>query len=778
MPGYQPSALAKQPGQKTAPLSQKDIPPAAPVEQAPEADISQGQDTELVADRLGQQMAPAQEEEFTPEEQAAIQQVAEYRVQQKMLSGGTDAGPNDERPIGFMEEFGTRAAGSMGRNEEEELSIIQRKLGKEKFTVAKRKGKIQFKKNNSSLWFDWDPEDTDRGDIADTAGTLFEGAANVLTEVGTIGAGFVAGSFPGAAASAILAPGVGAAAGVMAREAAVKFFEGEVSASRAEEMSLSIGMNYATLGMGWMLKGTGKKVVGAIKDALELSPHHRIKQLAGIRQGVEELASQIGIKTKTSAEAGKIIHDGVTAIDEALDMKMSSVREMMDVAGGGARHATENYRKEIYNQLGELGMAEDVVTSLVNEIPAKNGKKLKLEMVLKSLGEDKVYGDPNGGVETIRRMIGALEHTEKKGGMDVKDLFSNLDYLKDLSGYRPGSKEEIPDAMQAVARKLRHALAKDRNEVAQKLYGENSGGFSFIDGALKEYTAKMDSIIDLRKMFRNKKSIEKFTDALTAKDSSKQLANLKGLLGEGSEEFKLVQAEWVDKLLSKSIDPDVGIVSGKQLRMAMESHGEDVVNLMISPEQKLSLARMAHIAEKVPYMDILNNTQQQQILQNGILAASTKFNNIGYLTKIIWHVARQSADAAKYLTDKGLLEMTHGLKDPMQKRTMVKVMENVEKMFAATDIYTTKDGRRILKQIDFDKKLSETDVQKLFFGQQATRAANAGDVIEKLPASIKFNATPAPAAHTAAQGGKEAFRGSLSSNREANERVEEQSPQQ
>jgi hypothetical protein len=490
------------------------------------------------------------------------------------------------------------------------------------------------------------------------------------------------------------------------------------------------GLNVATLGLGAIVKGFGKKAVSSFAETLEAAPMKRVEELAEVRLKFEAVSETVMGKHRPGSlakgETGERIYGAIERLDDRLDKALEFTRESSVKDLGKMPKKVDNYAKAIEDQLERLQVPREM-------LPQLNDPKTYREVV-EFLKTNKALGDEVMGAEFGKKMIDEYLTLNKSGGLNMNQVWNTLDWLKKPAGYSNGGKVEYPSAAQGVARDLRRALAADRNEILSQSYSKSDPKTSqFMLDAMKEYNEKVDTIVQFKDIFRrSKESAEKFTDAIVRPNNSQQVKDFRDLVGAESEEFGLLQAEWFDRVFREAIN-DAGAVDPVYLKKTMAKYGDEVVNEMVSPTQRHALEAVVQKAAKIPYFDIINATQRdKQVLQDLAAIGILGQKNPGPIIRLFWNVLGSNAEAAKYLADDGLLELAAKTADPGKKSLLLKVTQSFRKMLDATDI-VDKNGRKVLEPMDFDKRLQDPAVQKVILDVQTKQRSEAAKKGIRLP---------------------------------------------
>lgn len=680
---------------------------------------------------------------LNPEDQKLIDELAGDAAITDSL-GANEPGPS---PLGFGEELKARITAGLGRNPEEEKSLLAKALGPG-FEVEFKGKELYFRKKGSKQSFPLDRAAFTGGMrelvmdlVGDTSGMALETGVGV----GVTAAGAAVGGPAGAAAAVIPA----SALQVAARDAAIRALGGEASANIPQELALNTGLNAASLGLGAILKGVGKATLGALRETLEKAPMKRVEQLAKIRFETENLASEIGRKQLTSAESGEVIHDAIQGLNKSLDDKVSLVKRDIVSRAGEAPYAANRYAAKLGQILENIGVSKEEQAQL-------RDPKIRSELVQRLRDSKALGGDT--GAEFADEVIEQKLRLEKKGGLQAQEMFNLLDYWKQPAGYKQGAKVEYPSAVQALSRQVRTELAQDRNDMTLKLFANDPDKGAFITNAMKDYAGKIDTIKQFRDLFRtSRKNSERFMSSIVKPKNSGQIRELKGLLGEDSTEWGLVKAEWMDNVLKKSIEAQTGVVKGNAVQTELARYGDDVVDEMLKPDQRKALEFLAKRAEKIAYLDILGDKQAEQFLKDTAAVAIAKYKQPSIIVRTLWQLTRSNAEAAKYLADDGLMQLAMTMKDPVEQRSLIKVIDSFQKLMASTDVYSSKSGKNALELKQFEQKLKDPKIQKMLEQDPGYRKT-----VEQIREQLMSKQAPRPVAPGApALGSSQAVQGFL-----------------
>lgn len=747
MPGSQPSALAQSvPGKAERTQLESEVAPVKIGDSGASATSAAPTDPSAAPneqDSLIQQLASEPDGSSTqtdlhPEQQSLIDQIASDEAMTEVAGGAKNpsdiqvAGPDEQNPLSMGQEFKARVIGKLGRNVSEQKSLFEKALGKD-FEVTTKGDELFFRKKGSKKYFPVDKEAFTGGlremlmDTADLGGDALEVGGNVAGEAASVAAGTAVGGPVGAVAGAIGGAPVAAATGIALRQAAIDYFGGDSSTNLKDEMMMGTGINLATLGLGAALKSGIKGSLNIIKDVLESQPKVRLGQLAQVRKEVETVASELGSTGKQSvSETGQEVFDAVTKQSDMLDDKMKLLREQSVIRASDKVLPADNYRQSLSEVLKKYGI-DDANQSMLRNPKARAEIVGRLE---KSNVPDEVIGFLDDHV------MEDLANIDKTGGITMDRIWNTADNLKRPGGYNQGGKVvQLPTQAMGLARSIRQGIAKDRDAAVETLFKGTPEG-EYLSGAIKEYSEKIDGINDFKKMFQSSKSSERFMKGLIKSGSEKMpasasaLKDFKYIVGDDSTEFKNIQAVWMDDVMKKGIDPSTGIVKGKAITKYMDSFEKDFLDEMLTPMQQKALRFSADKAEKIPYLDMLT-PGSQQAAQDYAQIAMRHFDASSATTRLLWNLFRGNADAAKYLKNEGLLEIALKMKDPEKRSMAMKTIEMFQKMLQATDVVRTKDGRNVLRKMDFDQKLKDPKAAKVMSDiQQKWMQKNGGMVPE------------------------------------------------
>lgn len=747
MPTPQPSASLNEASDEADPAAS-----AGAEEPSPEVSLTPEQDAAIaqLADSDYGIEAP-NFDDLTPEQQAAIDTLAgnegflEEAEQVEAVEFANEEEIANERgdQIGIVKELKARAIQNLGRNVNEEKSLISKALGSD-FEVTSKGNELFFRKKGSKKFFPIDRKSFSGGlrefvgDLVDFSGEGLEAGTSVVAAAKGAVAGAAAGTaaFPGAGtlaggvAGGVAAAGAAGLAATAAREIAIRAFEGETSTDLAKELTWNTGLNLATLGMGALVKGAGKKVLSSFQETLEMAPMKRVEELAEVRVKFEAVSETVMGKHRPGSlakgEVGDRIYGAIEALDDRLDKALNFTRKQSIMDLGGMPKKVDNYAQAIEAQLESMGIPKTM-------IPQLGDPKLYRE-TLEYFKRNKALGDEVMGAEFGKKLIDEYLSINKTGGMSMQNVWNTLDWLKQPAGYKNGAKVEYPTAAMAKARELRRALAVDRNEILATSYSKSDPKTSsFMMDAMKEYTEKVDTIVQFKKIFKSsKESAEKFTDAIVRPNNSQQVRDFRNLVGAESEEFALLQAEWFDRIFRETLT-DVGTVDPLKLKKTMAKYGDEVVDEMLSKTQRHALEAISQKAAKIPYFDIINATQRdKQVVQDMAAIGLLGQKHPGPVIRLFWNMLGSNADAAKYLADDGLLELAAKTADPGKQSLILKITQSFRKMLDATDI-VDKNGRKMLQPIDFDARLQDPAIQKVLLDTQSKMRSDAAKKGIRLP---------------------------------------------
>lgn len=645
-----------------------------------------------------------------------------------------------ERPIGPGREFAMRFMEGLARNPKESISLMQKALGKDFEVFSGKTGELRFKKRGSKNSFPLD--------ISGFGGSLQEvlGDFADLSGMGVDVAADTAGVVAGAAVGGPLGVGAGlvggAALATAAREAAVRAFEGESSTDLAKEFALNTGINVATLGLGKVLKGGAKRGLDMMKEVMQTKPIERVKQLAGVRQAFEQISKDIGVGTQTPTEAAGKIADGVEQIYERLNKQVAVTREISIAKAGKSAVPVEGYAAALEKELLDNGVPAEYIGRL-------NDKEVR-SFVTDHLKKSEIYGSGETSMPVVNKMIDDLIQIRKGGGMPMTELWNKLQFWKNPAAYESKSAAISPEPLQAVSRKLRQHLADDRDSVLMELFKDDPGNLKFVKDAITEKAQKADAIKQLKGMIlRSNDTMELFADSLTKGNSAKKnIVDFKATFGSQSEEFQALRAAWMDKVYNEAVDPKLGIVKAEALTGALKKAGDTVVNEMLSPAEKFRLNFIAKRAEQIHYLDFVGDKEAAQKFVKDS-AVGTISRSPTQAVRALWQLTRGNAEAARFLANDGLLDIAANINSKQGKGFWVSVIQGFRRSLDATDVYRTKEGREIMRRINFDDKLKDPAVLEKLLGIKAPGQTLMQASGQKLPG--KTGMLPGVPAFTASE---------------------------
>ncbi len=619
----------------------------------------------------------------------------------------------DQRPIGPGQEFAMRFKEGLARNPQESVSLMQKALGKDFEVFQGKTGELRFKKKGSKNSFPLDMPgfggslQEALGDFADLSGMGIEVAADMVGVAAGVAAIPVSGPL-GVGAGLV----GGAALATAAREAAVRAFEGETSTDLAKEFALNTGINVATLGLGKVLKGGAKRGLDMMKEVIQSKPMTRVKQLAGVREAFEQISKDVGVGAQTPAEAAGKISTGVEQIYERLNKQVAVTREISIAKAGKDAVPTEGYAQALEKELLDNGVPESYIGRL-------HDKEVRA-FVANHLKASEVYGSGETSMPVVNKMIDDLITIRKGGGMQMGEVWNKLQFWKNPAAYESKSAAISPEPLQAVSRRLRQHLADDRDSVLMTLFKDDPGNLKFVKDAIAEKAQKADALKQLKGMIlRSNETMELFATSLTSGNSAKKnIADFKATFGPNSEEFTALRSAWMDKIYNESVDPVLGVVKAEGLNGALKKAGDHVVSEMLNPAERLKLQFIAKRAEQVHYMDFINNKQESQRAVKDFATASISRSPSQYV-RGLWALTRGNAEAARFLANDGLVDLAASSTQKHSKGFWVATIQGFRKMLDATDIHRTKDGREVLRRINFDDKLKDPAVLEKLLGIKA-----------------------------------------------------------
>jgi len=645
-------------------------------------------------------------------------------IQDRFGAGEEEFLPISESPLGFFKKLAVRARVGLGRNKAERLSLAKEGLENRGYEVKTKGSKILFRKDGSGeQFFELDPDGIDSiaeaisdlmldfsGEIVETipaVGTEIVGAgvgAAAGAAIGGITAGppgLLAGGAAGGTTGLVAGAALGGAAGATARASAIRIFGGETSEDLGDEQFTAAAWNVAGLGFGAILKRVAGGTVRLISEALQSTPKARIRQAARVRQSVEELATQLGGKGRSDRATGQVVRGAVEnaerQIGPVIDQVKNTAIKVSESNLGNPRQAlpaTDNVVTELLDQAG-------IVFDLDGRASLIEGKTLK---------EFAGFG----GGPVAKKFLGELLTLNNKiveGGLPIRELLENMDSFANLARFD----KVVGTKVTGLSKRVRRALAEDRNPALQSLLKGTKYEKTFRDN-FAEYSSKIDAIKDFKKSIF-KKSPEKFIDMFIEPKNSDRVLDIKRILGSESQEWRQLSGEWFNARVKASLDPITGAVNGNKLKKDLARFGDDVVNEILLPAERMRLNQLAKIADEIPLLDIIDIGAETRLKD---LAVLTVGKTLFPQTKIarLMRLFGSNARAAKWLRDTGLPQIAKNHPTPEGKRFWVRVTTGFGQLIDATKIQKLKSGR--------ERLVRSAEVFTLNAERQA-----AGDVIEQ-----------------------------------------------
>lgn len=608
-----------------------------------------------------------------------------------------------ERPLSAAEEFRVRAAGAMSTSPEQKKRLLQKAfsaLGKD-FEVVEKGGKLKFRKKGSRKFFDVDPEGADNfrevlADIfADNAEVLLEATAGIGTEIASVKAGTLAGAAIGSGAGPIGSLVVAATGGLaglvagfplatkasqVAREQALAAFDETFEGD--ENFLLNTGLNAVSFGAGSLLAKSGKAIAGSMREFLKSSPKATLKSAAEVRQSFEQFKTSVFKNLPPESGSKREIGEQVgNAIDEAgtdLGNRLGLIRSEFQLKAGTGPLPSENYLKAITDELQDAGVSgqEMAMIASAGNKPSKEILELRSD-ILKRVEEGSHLGDGDQGAAFVDKLFDELEIVNRKGGLDAQTLLNKAQEWKKPAGFSRKTKTSVPiTKAKGRARKIQQSLAKDELTNYEQVFAGDPIRASFLKNAKEEFGAKIGAIDEFKKIFQNKKTGETFINTIfRGEKRAANIRDLKRILGAESDEFAMIQSEFVDTIYNKAIDTGTGIVKPGAIAKEIKAIGEDAMNEILSPKQVQALQFINKKAGLIPGLQPkVNKADAALAIDMGQVVASN-FTNSNAKVRVLWNLTRSNANVAEFLADDGLLKIATRSKNPIFRSEMFQFIE-------------------------------------------------------------------------------------------------------
>ncbi|MCP3873385.1 MAG: hypothetical protein GY699_09565 [Desulfobacteraceae bacterium] len=638
-------------------------------------EVTETSQPSMVAEQ-GQYVEP--EIETVPARDIAGELTDEELIEELGLSAdprkqATDAITSRLAEMGFWKELESRLASSVGRTPKERASILRDKFPDSKITV--KKGEVLM---------DGRPVDLPKGeggvrefgmDIADWGGDIAEAVLSTAIELGiTAGGTFVAspvGTIPAYAAGAA----TGAGAGVKARGKAVEKLGGK-QMSIQDEMDLIIetsGLNLAFLGAGALVRKGFTTAKGAIKEAAKSMPARRIERLAAIQKTIKDVADEIGARVDPESIKQKIF-GAVDHSYEKLEKSIGLLRNETIEAAGNQRFVPRNFLKQSTKMFKDYGVQVDPVsfkatmpTEQVYAFGAEGGEGVLADVI-------KRY---NEVLDTLM-----IKDGQVTGGLSAKRMFDKTKQLGDTAFQRFANKQP---KIGKVYKDLSKAASSDRNEMLnQVLKGTEYEGF--ISDTYNKFSDEIDMTREFRNLFRSNKDSEKIIDAVIKPQNSETLMNLKGLLGEGSDEWNQFVSGWMNDLIEKNTSQTTGIFNADKFLSSIKRLGDKTRKVLITDEHFNKLRKQAVDYSKIETADLVKDAKAQGVLQSLYKTIVAPMAGIAQLpgtrAKAAWQLVKPNATAADYLLDDGFLKLAQEAQNRTEKRAWMKTREIFKNILA------------------------------------------------------------------------------------------------
>ncbi|HUR99050.1 MAG TPA: hypothetical protein VMZ26_13370 [Pyrinomonadaceae bacterium] len=589
--------------------------------------------------------------------------------------------PIDEASEGGV-PLSTRLLAKVGRSPEEQRRLLERSLGSEYETrvedgdvVFRKKGDASFKRLDPKFFRSLSEFGRDLADAIPSVG--IDAVTAVVGEALGISAGATAGAalggLPGGVAGGFAGMAAGAAAGGVAssaiKEGIVRASGVEPDVSFAKDAAFNALLNVGTLGLGGLVKGA----VGKVGEALAERPIARVKELAKIRGGIDEIQSAVGYAPKPNAALGTQIKSATDQLAESLGERVGAVSDKAATLAGKSRFRTEKFQNRLREMLTEEGV--EITPNGIASIP-------------KGLEASKPFGAPEG-MSALKQLTDDYNNLVRNNGtMDFRQLKNTLSFYEKPAGFE----KELPSSVEGAYRVLRGTLREERDRILPAVLEGTPEG-EFAKSAYADFSSKIDSIRDLQKLALKKDSPEKFAEALIQPKDSAGVKQLKFVFGPESPQFGAVRSSWFAGIVDKAVDKETGIVSGALLKREMGRYGDDVLGELLTKEQQNALTALASNAEKVSYAGLVKNPENKHFIQRATFAFLRGHDaNPSSYVHAVWSLFSNNKAAMDYMTNEGMLNLAKSLPRADQKSAAVQAANWLGKMTSASKVVKTKSG--------------------------------------------------------------------------------------
>lgn len=614
---------------------------------------------------------------------------------QKTLQEAPTAEGGDGAPV-FA-----RLVANAGKEPEVQRQLLQRTLGLE-YDTKVQEDAVWFRKKGEKFFLRMDPEewgvmetikdltvdiapDLAEGLVSTTVAAIAARAGAVIGGAAGLASGGPAGVFPGAAvgfgAGAVLGVPAGGALAALGRGGLVSALGAPNEVDLKKEAAFNSLATIAGVGISQVFRRPAAAILDKLSGTLANTKMARVSRLAKVRESVEEFSKEFGVPEPRTvvkgAELGRQIDSVVDITEQRLNEQVGLVKNKALMIAKEKPLAASAFQSRAKEILENEGVTFDEVRGIA-KLPADLEK-------LKPFGED--------SGQTLKQIVNDYNAVLRNGGMNMKNMFNNLDFYKAEAGFQKAR----PDAANAAYQRLRGALREDRDKALTVILPEGSSEAEYAKKAFGQYKENIDEVRKLQRLAN--KSPEKFAESLIAPKESQRVLQLKQVLGENSPAFSNVKAAWYSNIIEKSVDPETGIVVGATLKKELDKYGPDVLNELMSKEQQRTINAIASKASKIAFADLIENPTGSAFFKdffrsqlNGVSSAEAKF-------RVAWSLAGNNKKVAKYLSDKGLLDLAKEIRDPEARSATVKAADWMSKMVQVSEVTKTKAGKEMLKPL-------------------------------------------------------------------------------
>lgn len=581
--------------------------------------------------------------------------------------------------VGYFQNLYDRFKYGLGQTPEARLNAVQQRYGK---GGARLNGDLVEVKNSKGEWVNFDESEFTVADFFDLSGDIIEGVVSTAIEAGVFAATAPT-TGPGAlawtAASAVPAGMVGSA---VRGEVAEAFGVNDPDMSKFDEAYKAGLYNLAGVGLGAVVGKTlsiaKNKLFPAIMNAI---PERRLENVAQIQKAVDEIGKKLGFSDIQREEAGQTIFNAVDKAKDRMGKQVGLLKEeAREVAGEGMKFAPRDFLQGVADTFRDRNVRIDADTMRA------------------TIGRNTTAGirDPRG-LEVLQVAVDEyndiLDKYIRKGGLTIDEMFDISDRWGGMidafnAERRPGAAKLLNDLYQR--------MANDKNETIAKVLSTSRGttyeaARREVDQAMRAYATNIDEIRDLTKVWKSsKENGEIFMDSLVKKGNNTRLESLKRILGEDSDDWKLLKSTFVNDKIERAVDPAFGYLNFDKFfnSISDQTLGKEVRKQFISDADYLRFNYFAKEYKKAG-IKAITNPSAGNIINDLLISFMANAPAYG-VAKTAWHLMRGSVDVAEKFYNDGFLRLAEKAETRELKRKALEAKAHYAKFLFNS---VKKDGR-------------------------------------------------------------------------------------